>query len=560
MSTADRRSLAWHGDADVVRARETQHASAVLTVADVLELEVLRAGAPEVVAGRAGLGRSVRWAHASEVPNIAALLRGGELVLTTGMRMPGDDRGVRRFVAGLADRGVAGLVIELGSSLRAVPRSLIQTADARELPVIALHGEVAFVDVTLAINFTLQERHIDLLRRVDELQRRFTQLMVDGADIPVLLDAVVAAIGNPVVLEREDGELLFHSAGVDADGAVLTAWDRVRRRLPAAPHTVVVEVPTGREQAPGRLIALALSGPLTLVTRPALERASGLLALATRQARQEEILVARSRGNLLASLVEGNASEAEIVRQLATIGIARTPECLVPFALAPSATHRGVRAPDEVAWTAVWHDIQRHVEARALIAVGGLLPRRTEIAFVLGVGSAAPRQAWADEFHQVIATALQRHLASPDAGVLFVGAGCESWTAVVDGLGEVLDASAFPRAGVDGWMDATSPDLDRVLWRLGDDREVRAFIERRLGPVLEHDRRRPSKLLPTLEAFIVASGQKSEMARLLHLERQSVYHRIAKIEALLGSSLDDEETRLGVHLALRVLRFAPANA
>ncbi|MDX6684331.1 MAG: hypothetical protein QOF86_459, partial [Baekduia sp.] len=49
MSTADRRSLAWHGDADVVRARETQHASAVLTVADVLELEVLRAGAPEVV-------------------------------------------------------------------------------------------------------------------------------------------------------------------------------------------------------------------------------------------------------------------------------------------------------------------------------------------------------------------------------------------------------------------------------------------------------------------------------------------------------------------------------
>jgi purine catabolism regulator len=547
----------------VQRAREKEDASAVLTVADVLELEVLRAGAPEVVAGTAGLGRSVRWAHASEVPNIAALLRGGELVLTTGMRMPGDDRGVRRFVAGLADRGVAGLVIELGSSLGAVPRSLVQTADARELPVIALHAEVAFVDITQAINFTLQERHIDLLRRVDELQRRFTQLMVDGADIPVLLDAVVAAIGNPVVLEREDGELLFHSAGagaVDADGAVLTAWDRVRRQLPAAPHTVVVEVPTGREQAPGRLIALALSAPLTLVTRPALERASGLLALATRQARQEEILVARSRGNLLASLVEGNASEAEIVRQLATIGIARTPECLVPFALAPSATHRGVRAPDEVAWTAVWHDIQQHVEAQALIAVGGLLPRRTEIAFVLGVASAAHRQAWADEFQRVVAAALQRHLASPDAGVLFVGAGCESWTAVVEGLGEVLDASAFPRAGVEGWKDVTSPDLDRVLWHLGDDREVRAFIERRLGPVLEHDRRRAGKLLPTLEAFVVASGQKSEMARLLHLERQSVYHRIAKIEALLGSSLDDEETRLGVHLALRVLRFAPANA
>jgi purine catabolism regulator len=296
------------------------------------------------------------------------------------------------------------------------------------------------------------------------------------------------------------------------------------------------------------------------VTRPALERAAGLLALATRQARQEEILVARSRGNLLASLVERSASEAEIMRQLATIGIARTPECLLPFALAPSATHRGVHAPDEVAWTAVWHDIRQHVEGQALIAVGGLLPRRTEIAFVLGVASAADRQAWADELQRVVATALERHLAWPDAGVLFVGAGCGSWTAVVEGLGEVLEASAFPRAGGEGWKDVTSPDLDRVLWRLGDDPEVRAFIERRLGPVLDHDRRRAVKLLPTLEAFVVASGQKSEMARLLHLERQSVYYRIAKIEALLGSSLDDEETRLGVHLALRVLRFAPANA
>ena len=89
---------------------------------------------------------------------------------------------------------------------------------------------------------------------------------------------------------------------------------------------------------------------------------------------------------------------------------------------------------------------------------------------------------------------------------------------------------------------------------LRDQPDLRAFVHRRLGPLIEHDDGRPLQLLPTLEAFLTYRGHKSETARALHLERQSVYHRISRIEALLGASLDDEETRLGLHLALRAAR------
>jgi purine catabolism regulator len=61
------------------------------TVADVLTLPVIRQGMATVVAGSAGLDRRVRWVHIAEIADIAPLLHGGELVLTTGIALR-DDR------------------------------------------------------------------------------------------------------------------------------------------------------------------------------------------------------------------------------------------------------------------------------------------------------------------------------------------------------------------------------------------------------------------------------------------------------------------------------------
>jgi purine catabolism regulator len=531
-------------------------AAGALTVAAVLQFDELRAGAPEVVAGRAGLAAPVRWAHASEVPNIAALLRGGELVLTTGVRMPTDANGLRRFGLGLAERGVAALVIELGTAFDAVPGALARVADEHGLPVIALHREIPFVDATQRINSQLQAGHLELLRRVDELHREFTDIMVEGGGIPELMKALAAEIRNPVVLEREDGQLLYQAVHARDRAAVVGEWDAVRRGLPSAPASCAVAVPTGRERAAGRLVALAIDGPLREITRPALERAAGLVALATRQARQEEVLQARARGDLLANLMSRDLSEAEIARQLTILGFPAGVAQLLPCVVVPSAPTGAEHGPDEIAWTMVWQEVRHHLTAQVVPAIGGLLPGSHEIALVVGLASADQRTARADELARVFAAACRRHLGTEDAGTLHVGASIASWTKVAGELREVVDAAAFRRQTNDTtWRDASIPDLDRLLWQLRDHPDVRAFVERRLAPILAHDRNRSLKLLPTLEAFVVECGQKTGMARALHLERQSVYHRISRIEELLDTSLYDEDTRLGFHLALRAQRM-----
>ncbi|MGR6999624.1 PucR family transcriptional regulator ligand-binding domain-containing protein [Yinghuangia aomiensis] len=96
------------------------------TVADVVGSSMPSAAAcPRSSAGERGLSRPVRWVHISELPDAAKLLRGGELILATGIALPEDREGLQRYVRDLAQVDAAGLVIELGrryaDQLRARP-------------------------------------------------------------------------------------------------------------------------------------------------------------------------------------------------------------------------------------------------------------------------------------------------------------------------------------------------------------------------------------------------------------------------------------------------------
>src|SRR4051795_3859637 len=109
----------------------------MLSLADVLELPVVRRALPEVVTGGGALARENRWAHVIEMPDPADLLKGGELVLTTGLGAGADAAHQTAWVASLVDQGLAALAVELGTSWREVPPAVIDTCAAAEVPVVA---------------------------------------------------------------------------------------------------------------------------------------------------------------------------------------------------------------------------------------------------------------------------------------------------------------------------------------------------------------------------------------------------------------------------------------
>jgi PucR family transcriptional regulator, purine catabolism regulatory protein len=124
-----------------------------LTLRQILDLEVVRRGSPHVLAGSGRLDVPVRWVHALELTDVGRLLRGGELVLSTGIALPESPSLLDEYVASLARVGVAGLAVELGRRYAdALPPALVTAAEARSVPLIELRREVAFIEITEAVH------------------------------------------------------------------------------------------------------------------------------------------------------------------------------------------------------------------------------------------------------------------------------------------------------------------------------------------------------------------------------------------------------------------------
>lgn len=130
-----------------------------LTLREVLALDPVRAAEPELLTGEAALDRPVRWVHSSEVYEGANFLDGGELLLTNGFGLTDTDEEVRRrYVRELTARGAAGLAVEIGRSLPAMPPEVTDEARRLGLPLLALRRVVPFVRITEAANRAIVAR------------------------------------------------------------------------------------------------------------------------------------------------------------------------------------------------------------------------------------------------------------------------------------------------------------------------------------------------------------------------------------------------------------------
>ncbi|WP_456236812.1 PucR family transcriptional regulator ligand-binding domain-containing protein [Catellatospora vulcania] len=206
------------------------------TVREVIALDSVRIGAPRLVAGESGLDRPVRWVHSAEVPDIATLLRGGELVLTTGIGLPADDAGVRAFVNDLAEVGVAGLIVELGRRYTAsVPRVMAAAAQKAGMPLIELRRPTPFVQITEAVHALIVDAQLAELRATEQIHQRFTELSVEGAEPAEVVHQAAQLAGCPVVLENLARQVLAYDAAGDRAEMLLDGWEQHSRRVKAQP-------------------------------------------------------------------------------------------------------------------------------------------------------------------------------------------------------------------------------------------------------------------------------------------------------------------------------------
>jgi purine catabolism regulator len=326
---------------------------------------------------------------------------------------------------------------------------------------------------------------------------------------------------------------------------------------------VLVDVPGGGTgTGPGtgsvraRLVLLPVRSPLAQVHRMAAERAAGILAVVLMQARQEEELAARGRGDFLTDLAEGRITAEDAPAQARVLGFKPGAGPLLPVVMRLG----DALSPAGGGWAVLARAVAEELASVGVPVLLGVRPVEGRVPLLLCLRSESERAAVADRVAAALRAGveragMQRPGAQPPVVVVGVAGG---WAAASAGLRHAAETATAAQGLTDRpWYDARRLDIDLLLWRLRDHPDLAAFVDRAIGPLRDHDDRSKPPLLPTLQTYLAHAGRKAETARELHLNRQTLYNRLARIGELLGTDLDDPQTVLALSLALRARRHVP---
>ncbi|MFG3250041.1 PucR family transcriptional regulator [Streptomyces sp. NPDC048187] len=520
------------------------------TVADVLALPVVAGGGPRVVVGEEHVDRPVRWVHITELTDPASFLKGGELVLTTGMPLPDDAAGVRRYVDELAGVGAAALVIELVRRYHRPPDALVQACRARSLPLVTLARDVNFLEVTQVVHTLILGHQAEAMRRTQRVHEAFTALTLRGAGPEEVLRAAAEMSARTVVLENLVHRALVCEPSGSVERAALTDWERRSRTTPATGRAEV-SGPEGWLAAPveyqgerwGRVVMLPAAHPgrsfgpedVTVLERTAMALTIARLTHPTPWERTAH------RGALRDLVERRHRSLADARARLAALGLpAQGTRYVAVLADLPSPEDAAV------AEARLCEELTTQVPQ---VLVGLLSP--TRVGMLL---APHPSRPWREAVERVSRTALD---AAPGATVS-AGAPAGDLADVARSFREaarVAEAAdpGLPLPSGRSFHERSDIGLRRLLFALRDDTRVQDFAERQLGPLLDHDARHGTDLVRALRAYLDAAGNKTVAARSSGLSRETVYQRLRAIERLLGRDLESGEQRTELHAALHAV-------
>jgi PucR family transcriptional regulator, purine catabolism regulatory protein len=537
------------------------------SVADVLELPEVAEGAPEVLAGRAHLDRLVRWVHVSEITDIAGLLQGGELLLTTGVALPEATDRLGGYVDELAAAGVSGLVLELGRRFAEAPRPLVRAAERAGLPLVVLRREVRYVSVTQAAQQLIAGEQFARLALSERIHHLFTTLSVEGAATTDVLRHTAELTGMSVVLENLSHQVLAHHTTGRERAALLRDWERRSREAvaaersgPAGPEGWLVTPVGARGEVWGRLI-LTGDAPTTGDHRLlVLERAATALAMNRLAERDRESLELHAHRTLLADLLHGELPPAaDVHAQTAALGV---PTARRELLAAVVRLQPGPGGPPAGETVSVREQAQDREDAEAITTavrqagVTALVAplSRARIGLLISLGRTEPRETvvvrLADAVHERLA-----HCARPRRGWLGVSTPMGEVTEVRRAFAEaaqVADAVAGS-APAKPYYELPDVRVRGLLYLLREDPRVQGFVERELAPLVAYDAAHGTDLLGVLRAFLEYGRNKSAAADALHLSRPTFYARMATVERVLDVPLDAPESALSLHVAVLAL-------
>ncbi|EWT00266.1 hypothetical protein N865_12910 [Intrasporangium oryzae NRRL B-24470] len=484
-------------------------------------------------------GVEVEWAHAIELVDPSPWLAGGELILTTGLRMPRSVAEQAAYVDRLAAHGTAGLAFGVGIRWAEVPRGLVDRCSAVGLPLLEVPLPTPFIAITQAVAQRVADDRERGLQRVVRLQQSLTRTTLREG-VPGLVRALAKALDAAVVVVDDAGGLVARSSGATALVGL------VRSVVTATIHpakALLLDVPddpglelhalAGRAGREGWLAVRGLDRSVP-ESRIVLNHAISLATLSLDE--PTELRDARAElGAAALGLVLDSPGSVPVSSLLTRFGFGAVDELVVLFVDAEGWTSEGGVAAGTAATSpaiSAWLEGIPHLAARRH---GGL-------------AVAVPSRAAEPAVHAVT-TNLTGRLADAVVGV--------SDPVPAHSAADALAAARRAATAARGVGINVGRARDLALEGVLADPELRLRLGELTRPVLDRLCADPAAteqdLVRTLTAYLDHEGSWERASRALGVHRHTLRNRIAKVEALTGLSLQVPGNRLVLSLALATM-------
>jgi DNA-binding PucR family transcriptional regulator len=457
---------------------------------------------------------------------------------TTGIDSAVADEGLKSIlgVPLLLNRQVIGVLYAANRNVRPFGREEVAL-----LVSLAAHAAIAIDNARLLAETQealseleaaseLLKSHTDNVERAADAHDRLMRIVLGGGGVEDVVREVRAVLGGEVMVVDIAGEVMAADSDTPPDGQELvTAKEALHSSRTAEGHGVIaVPVIAGADQF-GALLLRRHDG-LHQSDQRILERAALVTALQLLFRRSVAEAEGRVRGELLEDLLTGADRDPAGLRERARL------------------LGADLQQPHVVVVAQLAGDRSRISQAASYVAgVNGGFAGVHQGQLVVVLPHQHPHDAAG-----IVADGLRPSIDKITAGA---AAGVGGPTGIVLAHQEARQClDALVALGREGQI-ATTADLGFVGLLLGTGGNAHAFVRTTLGPVLDYDESRRTKLIGTLEAYFQTGSNLSRTATELSVHVNTVTQRLDRITRLLGEEWLAPDKQLEVQLALRLNRL-----
>jgi DNA-binding PucR family transcriptional regulator len=451
----------------------------------------------------------------TELMDPAPFLDPHALLLTSGIAMNfSEERTWDAFVERLAKVPVAAIAFATGMAHRVLPPGLVTACSSYDVPLLEVPSVVPPLQVDRYVESVMQAERLAVVNRGWTLADECARLANQGAEVVTLLATVFQTVRAPLAV-------------YDAYGTVIAQYPEVVSWAPGIskkprPGVLSIPLPMGLNnpchlavrQNDSDIPLASLLGPVASIIALQLNR-----SVVVDASRHQEI-------KLLVTLCESweEATHTDVTKAFQALGLDRRSETTLLVA-DMSGEFAATSWQLRVALHDTFHTV-RVTEFDDRLFAFAQLPREPFDAVtgrLLGIHSRQP-------------LVLKTPTTSLDELRLSV-------VHAIDMVGQIERPQLAPELGLAAVVTATAG------------RGARGAAHRFLGPLIQHDTERSSKLVDTLRVYLRHNGQPSRTCDALFIHRNSLSYRLRKIENLLRIDLDSIEGQATCLFALRLVQL-----